>query len=349
MSGASLPVDGGRTPTAIVYGCYGTRLTPDERALFSESNPLGFILFARNCVDPAQIKDLTASLRASVGRADAPVLIDQEGGRIQRLNPPHWRAAPSAAAFGALAQKDLMAAREAVRINAQLLAAELLALGIDVDCAPVLDVPVAGAHGIIGDRAFGTDPVLVGDLGRYACEGFLAGGVAPVIKHIPGHGRAKSDSHLELPVVESSLDELARTDFAPFIANASAPYAMTAHVIYTALDAKLPATLSAHVIDSVIRERIGFDGFLFSDDVGMKALTGPFADRARAALTAGCDGVLHCSGDFAEMRALAASVPALTLSAQARFDRACSAVSKTVVFDSRAARDRLDTLLARAA
>ena len=344
-----MPVDGGRTPTAIVYGCAGTRLTPDERALFAEANPLGFILFARNCVDPAQIKELTASLRASVGRDDAPVLIDQEGGRIQRLNPPHWRAAPSAAAFGALAQKDLMAAREAVRLNAQLLAAELLALGIDVDCAPVLDVPVKGAHGIIGDRAFGTDPVLIGDLGRYACEGFLAGGVAPVIKHIPGHGRAKSDSHLELPVVETSLDELTRTDFAPFVANANAPYAMTAHVVYTALDPKLPATLSAHVIDSVIRERIGFDGFLFSDDVGMKALTGAFSERARSALAAGCDGVLHCSGDFTEMRELAASVPAMTANAMARFASARRAVSKSITFDARAARDHLDALLARAA
>ena len=344
-----MPVDGGRTPTAIVYGCAGTRLTPDERALFAEANPLGFILFARNCVDPAQIKELTASLRASIGRDDAPVLIDQEGGRIQRLNPPHWRAAPSAAAFGALAQKNLMAAREAVRLNAQLLAAELLALGIDVDCAPVLDVPVAGAHGIIGDRAFGTDPVLIGDLGRYACEGFLAGGVAPVIKHIPGHGRAKSDSHLELPVVETSLDELIRADFAPFVANANAPYAMTAHVVYTALDAKLPATLSAHVIDSVIRERIGFDGFLFSDDVGMKALTGAFSERARSALVAGCDGVLHCSGDFAEMRELATSVPAMTANALARFARARRAVSKSITFDARAARDHLDILLSRAA
>ena len=332
-----------------MFGCAGTRLTPDERALFSDSNPHGFILFARNCVEPSQIKDLTASLRAAVDRDDAPVLIDQEGGRIQRLNPPHWRAAPSAAAFGALAQKDRVAAREAVKLNAQLLASELLALGIDVDCAPVLDVPVAGAHGIIGDRAFGTDPALVGDLGRAACAGFLAGGVAPVIKHIPGHGRARADSHLELPTVETSLDDLAKTDFAPFVANADAPYAMTAHVVYTALDAKLPATLSAHVIDTVIRKRIGFDGFLFSDDVGMKALTGPFSERARAALTAGCDGVLHCSGDFTEMRELAASIPALTPNAQTRFARARNSVSKPIAFDSRSACDRLDALLTRAA
>ena len=332
-----------------MFGCSGIRLTPDERALFAESHPLGFILFARNCVEPAQIRDLTAELRASVGRDDAPVLIDQEGGRIQRLNPPHWRAAPPAAAFGALAQTDRVAAREAVRLNAQLLAAELLALGVDVDCAPVLDVPVAGAHGIIGDRAFGTDPALVGDLGHAACEGFIAGGVAPVIKHIPGHGRARADSHLELPVVETPLDDLAKTDFAPFVVNADAPYAMTAHVVYTALDSKLPATLSTHVIDTVVRKRIGFDGFLFSDDVGMKALAGPLADRARTALAAGCDGVLHCSGDFAEMRELAASVPVLTSSAQARFARARRAVSKPTLFDPRAARDRLDVLLARAA
>jgi beta-N-acetylhexosaminidase len=189
-----LPVSG--TPRAIVYGCIGPKLTADERAFFRDADPLGFILFARNCVEPAQIRDLAAELRASVGRADVPILIDQEGGRIQRLSPPHWRAAPTAASLGALAVRDRIAAREAVQLNAQLLATELVALGIDVDCAPVLDVPVADAHGIIGDRAFGADPALVGELGRAACAGFIAGGVAPVIKHIPGHGRARTDSHL---------------------------------------------------------------------------------------------------------------------------------------------------------
>jgi len=342
-----LPVSG--TPRAVVYGCIGPKLTADERAFFRDADPLGFILFARNCVEPAQIRDLAAELRASVGRAAAPILIDQEGGRIQRLNPPHWRAAPTAASLGALAVRDRVAAREAVRLNAQLLAVELAALGIDVDCAPVLDVPVAGAHDIIGDRAFGADPALVGELGRAACAGFIAGGVAPMIKHIPGHGRARADSHLELPVVETPLDRLAETDFAPFVANADAPYAMTAHVVFTALDPELPATLSEIVVEGIIRERIGFKGFLFSDDVGMKALAGPLADRARAALGAGCDAILHCSGDFAEMRAIAPAVPPLSASAQARFGAARDRIAKPTAFDARAARDRLDALLTRAA
>jgi beta-N-acetylhexosaminidase len=334
------------TPSAVVFGCAGPTLTADERALFADSNPLGFILFARNCVEPPQIRDLTAALRNSIGRPDAPVLIDQEGGRIQRLTPPHWRTAPSAQSLGALARRDRATARDAVRLNARILAHELLDLGIDVDCAPVLDVPVPGAHGIIGDRAYGTDPALVGELGRAACEGFLDGGVAPVIKHIPGHGRARADSHLELPVVETSLDFLADTDFVPFVANADAPYAMTAHVVYTAVDPELPATLSELVIESVIRGRIGFSGFLFSDDVGMKALAGPLADRARAALGAGCDAVLHCSGDLAEMRELAAAMPPLTATARERFVAVRAKMRRPAPFDAKAAGERLGALLA---
>lgn len=337
------------TPRAIVFGCSGPRLTEEERAFFGASDPLGFILFARNCVEPAQVRALTAELRSSVGRVDAPILIDQEGGRIQRLTPPHWRAAPTAAVFGALAQRDLAAAREAVRLNAQLLAAELRDLGIDVDCAPVLDVPVSGAHGIIGDRAFSGDPALVGELGREACAGFIAGGVAPVIKHVPGHGRARADSHLELPVVEESLDLLTRTDFLPFKINADAPYAMTAHVVFTAVDPKRPATLSPEGIARIVRGHIGFDGFLFSDDVGMQALSGPLGARAEAALAAGCDAVLHCSGDLTEMRAIAERVPRLTDLALARFASARARVSERVPFDTGEARERLDMVLMRAA
>jgi beta-N-acetylhexosaminidase len=341
-----LPADASKSsPAAVVFSCSGPTLTADERALFADSNPLGFILFARNCVEPGQIRDLTAALRDSVGRSDAPVLIDQEGGRVQRLNPPHWRAAPSAQAFGRLARTDRATARDAVRLNARMLAHELLDLGIDVDCAPVLDVPVPGAHGIIGDRAYGTDAVLIADLGRAACQGFLEGGVAPVIKHIPGHGRARSDSHLELPVVETSLDVLAESDFVPFVANADAPYAMTAHVVYTAVDPELPVTLSELAIQSVIRERLGFDGFLFSDDVGMKALFGPFGDRARAALGAGCDGVLHCSGDFAEMREIAAAVPPLSAKARERFASVRAKMRRPAPFDAKAAGERLGALL----
>jgi beta-N-acetylhexosaminidase len=352
MWGASLPASDASHatgPNAVVFGCAGPRLSADERAFFADANPLGFILFARNCLEPTQIRDLTGELRDAVGHADAPILIDQEGGRIQRLNPPHWRAAPTAASLGALAARDRVAAREAVRINAQLLGAELIALGIDVDCAPVLDVPVPGAHGIIGDRAFGTDPSLIGALGRASCEGFLSVGVAPVIKHIPGHGRARADSHLELPVVETPLDALAETDFVPFAANADAPYAMTAHVVFTALDPELPATLSEIVVEGIIRERIGFTGFLFSDDVGMKALAGPFTERTRAALGAGCDAVLHCSGDFAEMRAIAPVVPPLTSAARERFAAARRQIAAPAPFDSAAARERLDALLTKAA
>jgi beta-N-acetylhexosaminidase len=336
-------------PRAVVFGCAGPRLTEDERAFFAACDPLGFILFARNCIDPGQIRALTTELRASVGRSDAPILIDQEGGRIQRLVPPHWRAAPTAAVFGALARRDLAAAREAVRLNAQLIAAELFALGIDVDCAPVLDVPVAGAHGIIGDRAFASDPALVGELGREACAGFMAGGVAPVIKHVPGHGRARADSHLELPVVGESAAILAETDFLPFKINADAPYAMTAHVVFNAIDPARPATLSPEVVGRVVREQIGFRGFLFSDDVGMRALSGPFEARTEAALAAGCDAVLHCSGDLAEMRAVAKCVPPLIDTAAARFADACARVSERLPFDTEQALQTLGTFLARAA
>jgi beta-N-acetylhexosaminidase len=332
-----------------VFGCAGPRLSDEERRFFAATDPLGFILFARNCIEPAQIRALTAELRSSINRPEAPVLIDQEGGRIQRLGPPHWRAAPAAAVFGALAQRDLAAAREAVQLNAQLLAAELVDLGIDVDCAPVLDVPVAGAHGIIGDRAYANDSALVGDLGREACAGFLSAGVAPMIKHVPGHGRARADSHLELPTVDTDLETLTATDFVPFKANAHAPYAMTAHVVFTAIDAAQPVTLSSKAIENVIRRKIGFDGFLFSDDVGMHALSGPLDARAAAALAAGCDAVLHCSGDLVEMRAIAPRVPPLTVVASARLARARALISKPQSFDLARAADRLQALIARAA
>ena len=297
-------------------------LEADERRFFSEAQPLGFILFARNCATPAQLRALVADLKASVGRATAPVLIDQEGGRVCRLPSSHWRVPPPAARFGALARTDAAAASQAVWLNAQLLAGELLDLGVTVDCAPVLDLPTSQADPIIGDRAFGVDAEQTVVLGRAMCEGFLAGGVLPVLKHIPGHGRARVDSHKALPEVTADGSELAAADFLPFCALADMPLAMTAHIVYRAFDPKTPATLSKTVVQEIIRGQIGFDGLLLTDDISMKALEGGLADRARAALEAGCDVVLHCNGRLEEMAVLAAAVGSLTPDAQARFARA---------------------------
>jgi beta-N-acetylhexosaminidase len=310
-------------PAAVIFGLSGPVLTAREQQFFADVQPLGFILFARNCETPAQVRALTASLRALLGRDDAPILIDQEGGRVQRLTPPHWRAAPPAAVFGRLAAcKGEAAGWEAAWLNARCLAEELADLGITVDCAPVLDVPAADADPIIGDRALAADPAQVADLGKAVCEGLLAGGVTPVIKHIPGHGRATSDSHWHLPVVDATRAELERTDWAPFRALRAMPMAMTAHVIYAAIDDQRPATISPTVVDTVIRGAIGFDGLLISDDLSMRALTGSLAARTTAALDAGCDIALHCNGDFAEMKAVAEACRPLSPSALDRFSRA---------------------------
>jgi len=307
---------------AIVFGCAGLRLSDVERRFFEAADPFGFILFTRNVETPEQVAGLVAELRQCVGRGDAPVLIDQEGGRVQRLGPPHWRAAPCARSFAELARTDIDTACDAARLNARLIADDLSELGITVNCTPVLDVPAADGHQIIGDRAFGDNPVIVTALGRAVCEGLLAGGVLPVIKHLPGHGRAVSDSHLELPVVDADLSELRKIDFAPFKNLCEMPWAMTAHVVYSALDGENPATLSAEVVGQTIRKDIGFDGLLISDDLSMKSLAGDFADRARAALAAGCDVVLHCNGDLGEMTAIADAVDALSIEAMVRIDAA---------------------------
>ncbi len=339
------------TPLPVIFGCQGAELTADERALFRAHNPLGFILFGRNVVNPAQVKALVAALRESVGRADAPVLIDQEGGRVARLRPPHWRAAPPAGKIGALvAREGLEVACEAARINSRLLANELTALGIDVDCAPVADVPVPDAHDIIGDRAYAADPFMVGKMARAAAQGLLDGGVLPVVKHIPGHGRARADSHEELPVVEDSRSALERSDFAPFRVLADMPWAMTAHVLYTSLDRDNPATTSRKVIAEIIRGYIGFEGVLVSDDLSMKALKGDLPSRGRAALEAGCDVLLHCTGNFAEMKTLVADMPVMTDRALERVTRARRQISGArPAFDRSAAEDRLNLLLGVAA
>lgn len=334
-------------PAAAIFGCAGPSLGEDERRFFGRVNPLGFILFARNIVDPAQVKALVAELRACVGRADAPVLIDQEGGRVQRLRPPHWRKAPPGAPFARLAESDPEAARQALRLNYRLIGRELAELGIDVDCAPVLDVPIPGAHDVIGDRAFGLTADRVADLGLQVVEGLLDEGVLPVIKHIPGHGRSMVDSHHDLPVVEASLAELEAQDFPPFRALRHAPWAMTAHVVYTALDAKAPATTSAKVIGEIIRGTIGFDGVLISDDLSMKALGGRFEDRTTACLAAGCDVALHCNGDMAEMQAIAAAVTPLTDTAQERIAGGLARKRIPTALDPVAAARRVDDLLSR--
>lgn len=292
-----------------------------EARLFAECNPAGFILFARNCAMPGQVLELVRSLKAAVGRESVPILIDQEGGRVQRLQPPAWRAAPPAATFAGLADRDSGDAIEAAWLNARLIAEDLADLGITVNCAPVVDVPGPGADPIIGDRACGRTAEEAAMLGQAWCSGLLAGGVLPVIKHIPGHGRATVDSHMALPIVDADLDALDRTDFAPFAALAAMPWAMTAHVVYRAIDPERPATLSSQVIGEVIRGRLGFEGVLISDDIGMEALSGSPVDRARGALAAGCDLVLHCSGAFAEMTAIAAASPLVSEATLARLER----------------------------
>lgn len=333
-----------RLPLAVVLGCSGTKLTKAERDFFKDADPLGFILFSRNCENPDQVRSLVESMRKCVGRADAPVLIDQEGGRVARLGPPHWRVAPAMTRFGELARRSSVRATEAAWLNARLIAADLHELGITVNCAPVLDVPHAGAHDIIGDRAPGTSADIAMLVGGAFADGLLEGGVLPVIKHIPGHGRASADSHQSLPVVKTPVTELASTDFSPFRALSDLPWAMTAHVLYTALDDQEPATTSRSVIEAVIRDHIGFDGVLITDDLSMQALSGSLADRAKAALNAGCDVVLHCNGDMAEMQEVVGACRRLSLKAQARIERGEAMRRTAAPLDRKMAQARLAEL-----
>jgi beta-N-acetylhexosaminidase len=334
--------------SAAIYGCLGPRLGAEEIAFFRDVQPWGFILFARNIEGPDQVRALIAALRETVGRKDAPVLIDQEGGRVQRFGPPHWRRYPPARVLARL-PGGLTARRDAVRLGARLMADDLFALGVNVDCAPVLDVPQPGAHDIIGDRAYGETPEAVAVLGRAAAEGLLAGGVLPVIKHIPGHGRATSDSHLDLPVVEASLEALRETDFPPFQALSDMPLAMTAHVLYRALDPLRPATTSRRVIGEVLRGELGFCGLIMSDDLSMQALEGDMTRRARQSLSAGCDVVLHCNGDMVEMKAVAAGVRGLSGQSARRAEAALSRLPlRPEPFDRREAEACFDALLSGA-
>lgn len=332
------------TATAAIYGCLGTTLSAEEKAFFARVQPWGFILFLRNCDEPDQIRALCADLRECVGR-HAPILIDQEGGRVQRLRPPHWPVYPAGRVYGDIYRANRQEGLEAARLGARLMAHDLHALGIDVDCLPVLDVPVPGAHDVIGNRAYGLEPEPVIALARAAAEGLLAGGVLPVAKHIPGHGRAGVDSHIRLPVVEASAEELRATDFPPFRALNDLPLGMTAHVVYTAFDGAAPATTSETVISDIIRGEIGFDNCLMSDDLSMQALSGSLAERARASLAAGCDLILHCNGKMEEMREIAPEVPVLSGVVAERADRALAARRAPLAIDVEAARARFASLV----
>jgi beta-N-acetylhexosaminidase len=332
---------------AFITGLSGLELTEAEREFIRAELPWGFILFKRNIETPAQVSALVDELRSVLGEAAAPVLIDQEGGRVQRLSPPHWPVYPPGAVFGALYDIDPQLGLTAARLSSRLIAADLADLGINVDCLPLADVPVAGADAVIGNRAYGTEPNKVAAIARAVTEGLEQGGVLPVLKHIPGHGRATADSHFRLPTVDTARSELERTDFAAFRPLADLPMAMTAHVVFSALDPVHPATTSATIIEQVIRGAIGFQGLLMSDDVSMNALAGSIAERTTAIVAAGCDMVLHCNGNLAEMREVAAETPELTGSALQRAEQALAARKPPLELDRQAARAELDALVER--
>ena len=306
---------------AFITGLAGTTITPDERAFLREREPWGLIIFKRNIETPAQVRRLTASVRDAVGR-EAPVLVDQEGGRVQRLGPPHWSPYPPGADYGRLYDRNAAEGIRAAYLGARLIAADLAGVGVDVDCLPIADVPVAGADAVIGDRAYGETAEKVALLGRAVADGLLAGGVLPVLKHIPGHGRATADSHGALPIVETDRETLRTTDFAAFRPLCDLPLGMTAHIVYTAIDPIAPATTSVTLVRDVIRDWLGFRGLLMGDDISMGALSGSIEERSRAAIAAGCDVVLHCNGKLDEMRAVASAVPVLAGEAAARADAA---------------------------
>jgi beta-N-acetylhexosaminidase len=332
---------------AVIFGLQGVELSDVEREFFVRERPLGFILFKRNIESPAQVKKLVRQLKECV-EWDCPILIDQEGGRVARLKPPHWRNSPAVKYFADLAEKDMESAKEAAYMNARLIGEELYSLGINVDCAPVCDLVFDGAHDIIGDRSFGSEPEKAATLARQMAQGLADSGVLPIIKHIPGHGRARVDSHESLPVVDASLAELRKTDFVVFSKLADIPWAMTAHITYTAIDAEHPATLSPKVIN-IIRNEIGFDGIIISDDLSMKALQGTFTERAEGSIKAGCDLVLHCNGDMAEMLQVAAGACAIDDKLASRLEKGFSFCSrdKQKSIDIRQAEENLQLALGR--
>jgi beta-N-acetylhexosaminidase len=334
---------------AFITGLAGTAITPEERAFLQEARPWGLILFKRNIETAAQISALTTAFRGIVGKPEAPVLIDQEGGRVQRMGPPHWPTYPPGAAYGRLYDRDAGKGLAAARLGARLIAEDLMQVGITVDCLPLADVPVQGADAVIGDRAYGTTPEKVAALAEAAAGGLADAGVLPVLKHIPGHGRATADSHAALPVVDAPRAVLETSDFAAFRPLRNLPMAMTAHVVFSAIDPLSPATTSAKMIANVIREAIGFRGLLMSDDISMGALSGSLRERTRAALAAGCDVVLHCNGKLEEMRDVAAETPILAGEAARRAEAALAARRPPQPIDTAAAREQFAGLLAEAA
>jgi beta-N-acetylhexosaminidase len=331
---------------ALIVGCAGASLTDAEISFFQRYNPWGLIVFKRNCENPEQLKHLTTAFRTAVGRRNAPVFIDQEGGRVQRMGPPSnvWRKYPAARLYGALYEQDMVAGLRTPRSVGRLMAEDLIEAGITCDCVPVLDVPQPGSHEIISDRAYAASAERVALLARAHIAGLIDGGVLPVMKHIPGHGRARVDSHMSLPTVDASMAELSAVDFLPFAAFADAPMAMTAHIVYTAIDSEQPATLSRKIIAKVIRKAIGFDGLLMTDDLSMRALSGSFTDKVKGALAAGCDIVLHCNGKLEEMTEVAEAAGALKGRAMTRARRALKGQRKPGKFDRRMALKDLERL-----
>lgn len=330
---------------AMILGCSGLSLTAEEKAFYRAERPWGFILFGRNISEPAQIADLVAEMRESVGW-HAPVLIDQEGGRVQRIRPPIFQHYPSGQQLGDLYRQDKEKGRRAAWLMSRLHAFDLSGLGINVDCLPVLDVPVEGSSNVIGNRAYGGDPVTVMEMGRAAAEGLKAGGLLPVMKHMPGHGRGFADSHHELPVVTVSREQLEAHDFPPFVAMKDELMAMTCHVVFTAIDPENPATTSRKVIDGVIRDEIGFGGLLLSDDTSMNALAGTIGERAANIIAGGCDIVLHCNGHMDEMQQVVANVPALQGKSLERAVRVVDGFPKADAADEAAIRSEFDAMFA---
>ena len=329
---------------AFITGLAGAALTTAERHFVQEAAPLGLILFKRNVTTPDAMRRLIAEFRTAVGR-HAPVLVDQEGGRVQRLGPPHWPIYPPGAAYGAVFDRDPDAGLRAARLGGRLIANDLAQLGIDVDCAPVADVPAVGADPVIGNRAYGSDPAKVAALAGAFAAGLMEGGVLPVLKHLPGHGRATADSHQRLPLVTADRATLDGTDFAAFRPLCDLPLGMTAHVVFTAVDPVAPATTSANIVKHVIRDSIGFTGLLMSDDISMGALSGSLSERTRAAIAAGCDVVLHCDGVLSEMVDVAAEAPALAGAAARRAGAALAARKPPAPLDAAASRAELAKLL----
>ena len=329
---------------AFITGLAGATISANERAFLREAHPWGLIVFKRNINTPKQFADIANVFREIIGW-QAPVLVDQEGGRVQRLGPPHWPSYPPGAVYGAIYDRDPAIGLSAARLGGHLIAADLRAVGIDVDCLPIADVPVAGGDPVIGDRAYGTEPGKVAAIARAIAEGLAAGGVLPVLKHLPGHGRATADSHHRLPVVDTDRKTLEATDFAAFRPLADLPLGMTAHVVFSAIDPIAPATTSVTMVREVIRGFIGFRGLLMSDDVSMNALAGSIAERSRAALAAGCDLVLHCNGDLAEMSAVAGAVPELSGEAARRAEDALARRSAPEEFDLAQAREMFNRMV----